>query len=460
MKKIFQLLLFVLLALSFCSVAFAEGSVKETVSENMPLPSGDEKELSSPEHMFPIAEEMSGSKIEKQRDSYLKKRGWSLGFNKKGTYFGWGAADINIPPNDIAFGQKRITVFEKAFADAKGQYVVAKERETTTSIIRKLFHDDRAIPEKELETKKSRLKLIKDKVVALTEAKLDELLIEHGKDPQEISRLSLTEKHKIASDSISRSIAIKAVQSMAGVRVLATFEDLDQVGILIVCSPEMREVAKAIASGRTVGCPPKRDPKQSIWEQIESKCPGDRDLAFMHGVRVMTDDNGDRALVAFGQWSPKVTRNDSKMKLNMAVKAAREQANLLADGALTDFVNSTLVLENKSTIASSDDINKIISPDQVEDSESSNVGALVDKVIKQNGHARLQGVATVKTWTANHPETGHLLVGHILMWSPATRDAAKGVIPEPESTRSVKKKERTYENKIHESADFDDDADF
>ena len=440
----------------------AESYAAVTSNKNMPLPDQEEKTFSNPAHMFPLAEEVSGLKLQNQLQEYLDKRDWKLGFSKKGTYLGWGEAEINVPPDDLRFGQARIIAFEKAFADAKGEYAQTSQRRTTTQTVRQLFHDDREPSPADLVDEKSRLKLIYEKVEALTEAKLDEKLEEAGVDPKELQNKSVKKKQKMAADAISRTIATRSIQSVAGVRVLATFEDLEGVGVLIVCSDQMRQIAKAVADGKTVGHPSKKDPKESILEQIEAKAPKDVDLAFMHGVRVMIDENGDRALVSFGQSSPKITKNDSKMKKNMAIKAAREQAYALADGDLTDFIKSTVVLDQKTNIEGSDTMERLIRSDSsVEDTESNQIGSSLNKLIRQKGHATLQGTTTVKRWTANHPETGHLIVGHILMWSPATRDAAANKAERGyASSEGGQSKTRKYQNKVRQSADFDEDADF
>ena len=347
----------------------------EMGGEAMPPPIQEEKKFSTPNHMFPVADEVSGSKLVQQREKYLSTRGWRLGFTKKGSYLGWGEASINLPPDDLRFGQKRLTSFEKAFADAKGEYVRAKKRRTTTSTIRKLFHDDSDPSPADVLDRKSSLEVIGEKLTKLTEANLDARLLEEGIDPTEIANKSVKQKRKLARDAIARKIMVNAVESVTGVRVLATFEDLTSVGALIVCSDEMRQIAQALAHGKTVGLPPKGDPRDAIAEQINSKAPKDVDLAFVHGVRVMTDDNGDRALVAFGQWAPQGTRNDSRMKQSMAIKAAREIAYNQADGALTDFIRSTTALTSRSKIEDSDSIDRLMRADSQEDVESVQVSS-------------------------------------------------------------------------------------
>jgi len=427
---------------------------------NVPPPSVEERVFADPKNQFVNADEVSGSEIKKLCDEYLEERSWELGIspsNPGSAYIGWGVGMINVPPDDIRFGIARILAFEKAFQEAKGEFARVKARFTTTSTIRRVFDDDREFDPRAVVDEGSRAKVIKEKVLALTEAKLDSALSEAGVDPGEFAGRTPSQKRQILEDSISREIKVKAIQSVAGMRVQTTFEDLHSVGVLVVFSERMRAVASGVARGCTVGGGGKTDPKASILEQI-NQAYGDDDtgLIFVHGVRVLIDDNGDRALVAFGQSSPKILATDSTLKKNVAFQAARAIAQDMADGALTDFVNSSVVLESKALVQEYDEVNRIVQRDFEEDQESISIGQEIDRLIKTRGHTNLSGVITLKQWTANHPETGHLIFGHILMWSPASQAAARGKWTTKKRSTGGQPG-RAPENKAHQSLEFEDD---
>ena len=82
----------------------------------------------------------------------------------------------------------------------------------------------------------------------------------------------------------------------------------------------------------------------------------------------------------------------------------------------------------------------------------------LDQWVKQRGSLKLEGIQTIESWTANHPDTGHLIVGHILAWSPATRDMALGRVPEPKPPVGARPGE-AFEpaNVLRESPDFPDE---
>jgi hypothetical protein len=424
----------------------------------------EDREVTQPKNLFPVAEELGGGRLLQQRDKYLAERKWVLGYspaNPGSAYLGWGEAGIQAKPDDLKYGQSRVLAYEAALMDAMGTFVRFQQRLTTTETIRTFFQDSGDLAEEEVSTESDRLKTIWQKILALTEAELDKRLEKAGVDPAQFKGKPLEIRRKLLQDSVSRTIKVRALESVAGVRTLATFEDLHAVGVLIIYSDKQRELAKSILGGRTVARSDSSAQRQDILRQIEAACPnGEADLANVFGVRVMTDEHGDRVLVSFGQWSPAVTRLDSRFRQDTATKAARAQAMNLADGALTDFVNSTLALESDSTFWQDAAATRILSPTSSREEESLTIGETLSNLLKAHGKATLQGVTTLKEWTANHPETGHLLVGHILMWSPTSRDAAIHGLRPPAARKSGPNQPRTYENRVRTSPDFDKDADF
>lgn len=452
--------------LSALLVAFSLQSA-EPANETSQPPAADakaDKEISQAKNIFPLAEDVSGTKLIQKRDEYLKARKWVLGYsrsNPNSAYLGWAEGTIQAKSDDVKFGQSRVLAFETASMEAKGDFVRSQQRVTTTETLRKVFHESWEISEEDAANEIIRVKVIWEKILALTDAKLDKALEDAGIDSAQFRTQPIEHRRKLLEDSISRTIKIRALESVAGVRVMATFEDLNAVGVLVVYSDNQRELTKNILIGRTVATPNASSQKEQILKQIEAACPsGEKELAHAFGVRVMTDENGDRVLVSFGQWSPAVTQADSRFRRDTAIKTARAQAMNLADGALTDFVNSTLALESDSSVWQSAELNRIISPKSIEEVESLAIGETLRTIIKQHGKATLQGVTTIKEWTVNHPETGHLLVGHILMWSPSSRDAAIHGLNRHLTAKQGTGNSRTNENKIRISPDFDKDADF
>lgn len=419
-----------------------------------------EAAYTKPENMFVSAEDISQTRIEAQRDKFLKERGWELGMSKKnpnGAYVGWGSAPITARSTDLKFGQSRVLAYEKAAMIARGEFVSSRMQTVSTETIREFFRDDRPLPAPDQSTPQSRMRILGEKVLALTEAELDQKLRQADVDPETISETNLEKKRALMSDRIMRREKRQAIRAVAGVRVLATFEDLQHIGVLIVYSDHMNQLAKSITLGQMPSRPNKKDPKDSILRQLEAICPdGSKDFIDIYGVRLMTDDNGDAAVVAFGQWSPAIVKTDSKLRQNSELQAARIIARNTADGALTEFVNSTVVLDSDTLREEVAEISRIDTyKGALREEEKEQIGQAVRETIKQNGKITLAGVTAIKEWTGNHPETGHLIVGQILLWTPSTRDSALG-----KSTTSGHGLANDARGTVRVSPDFDKDADF
>lgn len=402
----------------------AEQSASQGDIERQEISVTDEEKKDSSVHNFPLASEIAGTNLEKQRNAYLKTHHLRMGFDKKGSYIGWGEASIETLPESIDFGQKRIGTFEKAFADAKGGFVRTKKQQVTVRVIRKFFHDDKS--NKDYELKDGTSENIKKKIFALTEAKLDQMLRELDVDPKSLENSDIYQKRTLVEDSLNKTITVTALHAIPGVRILATFEDVKGVGVLIKQNQKTASLAKAIASQNLVGYPSAIDPVDAINGQLDTVFSNDTDYISQYGVRIMVDEYGNRVLVSFGQWSPKVTRSDTKMTINMAVKAAKQIAYEQAISYMTQFVRTTLALDVNTKIKDNNVTNQLVHTDnRIEKISNSSVAALVNQYIDENSTATIEGVAEVKTWAVNHPETGHLIVGKVLMWSPATQEYAR-----------------------------------
>jgi hypothetical protein len=412
--------------------------------------------------IFPLAADIAGDNLVERRDAYLAERGWEMGWSEKnpnGAYIGWATAAMNIPASDPRFGQDRIATFERAFTDAKGSFVRSRERRQTVSTMRAVFNDDREIDDSAFATQRSRQQAIEEKLRLLEEAELDQKLRALGVSPGDIQQRSTRQKRTLARDEFSRSITTEAMQAIGGLRVLQTFEDERAIGVLVVYSERLREISAQIARGNAVPAPSGSD-KRTIQTQLRELVQDwPADLAFQHGVRHMTDEKGHVALVAFGQWSAAVTRSDTPMRQRMALDAAKRQARELADAQLTLFVNNTLVWGSETTIEATAKIQRVLTDVSTQEIETARIGSMLEEMAKEYGQSRLPGITIVEEWTGNHPSTGHLLAGVIVMWSPSTGDAAR-----TGSRRSADQIEGRAaprgQGGIRESADFDRTPDF
>ncbi len=414
----------------------------------------------SPVNLYPKVEELAGigAKIEQNRDQYLQERGWEIGqssYNPGGAYIGWGVGDIKLEPDDVKYAQARIMAFYRAFTETKGEFILYQQQNISTKLVREFFYDDFPEIEKELEDKeywKERIDTFVEKAIDLGEAKLDALLKEFDVDLDNYTNANKIEKKKILHDAISKTTVIRALGSLAGVRVLANFEDLNSVGVLIIHNERSEAIARQIAHGDVVSRNTSDVVKKTILEQLGDSFTSIEEYIPVYGVRVMEDETGEKVLVSFGQWAPAITNNTNTTISEARVKAARKiaQSNAIAD--LTNFINSTLVLESHKKIQESEDVNRIRMVERLEEIESYQIGEYSENIIKQYGNVQLQGITTIEKWSANDPNTGHVIIGHIVMWSPTTRDTALGIITVQEE---MPEGEIEYDEGVRESPALD-----
>jgi len=399
-----------------------------------------------------------------QRDAYLSANGrnWQVGWSAKnpsGSYIGWGETSINTPPGDVRHGQARVAAFERALNNARVEFARTQERTVAVEILRQVFNDDRMLDDLSLGTKKAREQVIMEKLGALAEAQIDEKLRDLNVDPASITGRQIDAKRVLAKDAISKTITTRAVQSVAGMRVLNTFENLDGVGVLVVYSQALRDRATMIAKGQGVAVSDPSISRGDVKEQLKMLItPWPDGLVFQHGTRLVADENGEYAVIAFGQYTPTISKSDSQMRKNLSLESARERARDLAEAQLAEFLNITTVFQSTTTMEAESAIQELIGPSGLSEVEYDKVGSVYDRVAKQSAWNKTRGVTILKQWSATHPDTGQPVEGVVVMWSPSTKRAT--VIGSALQLGEAGNEQHDIKGSVRQGADFDVTPDF
>ena len=423
--------------------------------------SGDEavEEITKPEHNFPDSDNIVGAGIIKDRDEYLESRGWEVGFsenNPGGSYIGWATEDIPLGTKDKNYGNARILAIDGAVAKAMGEFALSRGLQAQTRTIRNVTQDPNALARAEEQSSKSYSKAIFNRLSNLTTAQLDQALEGLGVDSSEHQDLDYSQKVTMAERSVQRGVARQAFESFKGIRLLKTFEDKDSVGALVVYNTRFKELARRITNGQVEAIG--GGLSSGAVEKINGDL-SDEELIFMHGVRVLKDANGNPVLVAFGQHSAAVTRADTEMAISMAIDSAERSSQLSADGAIANFLGMQVEVDDESLSEMVSSREGTLGSDgQKSVTESAEFVQRMNSMIEQRSRVDLSGITTVRSWRANHPETGHLIVGSVKMWSPTTQAAFtdRGHVPvedENPTTRDDQgEEEQDFER--HSSPDF------
>lgn len=375
---------------------------------------------SDPRNLFPSVDDFDGSGIREDRDAYLRERGWQLGphdSNPGGAYIGWGQANINTRPDDPRYGENRISAIEAAIATAYGEFALSRGRAVELERIREITEDPNALRDLQASSNEQFRHAVQERLRTLTTAQLDRALTELGVDTSNLPQLDNRQRAQMAADRIQSNIVRTAKESFQGIRLLKTFEEQGAVGALISYSEGSRNLAANIASGRlsAIGAGTSSDALDQLNGQLQ-----DDQLMLMHGVRLLRDANGNPVLVSFGQAAPAITRSDSRQRINMAVTAAERRASLRADAALAEFLNTFVEATEEQIGGVSSDIMQETRGGRDFETESMEFTNRLNSSLRQLSQLELTGIMTVRTWRANHPDTGHPYVGVVHLWSPTT----------------------------------------
>ena len=464
-SKLFLTPLLVSLTLPLSSLAFS-------ASESALSQSGDtqaqlkqetfEEKVQSFQHNFPLAEQLSSNSLYEKRQKYLNDRGMILGDNEKDNgdlyYIGWGEASVKERPSSISYIDSKVVAFESALLAAKGEFASRKNSQVRSETVQKFFNDELNKPVN-LQPSSS-LKQLSQKIMALGNASLDKALSELDVDARQFT---LKQKQVAALDSLQKTIAIKTFSEVAGVRTLATFEDNESVGVLIVYSEKLRQQASDIAQGKLIEKTKIIANHPSIQSQIQKMFPDDHGFVFQHGVRVLQDERGNPVLVSFAQSGARVSKNSSRTEIQMAVKAARSAAKSLSSSHIAEFVNATVNLEDKTSLMESDTKEWVTEAENITKESSLRTGKIIDNFIRQGASVKLSGITTLKVWMQNHPDTGHLIVGEVKAWSPylsSLSSPARKIKTSLPVSSSSKTSQQQAKNRMRSSADFESDASF
>lgn len=365
-----------------------------------------------------------GTAITDTMEQYLREdaagnpRGWQLGRhenNPSGGYIGWGEAPIQTDPSDERYGRARNAAYAVAYSNAVAEFARTMSVDIGVETVNRTFSDEAGAARIEAQSTTSLLEALADRVSTLSVAALDRGLEQLGADPDKLPEYSREEKHLLAENLLARTVVTEAAARIRGIRTLATFEDERNVGMLIVHHPRLERLADRILSGAAAS--PKSGDVDAIRAKIEDL--SDTDLIFQQGIRIIPDSEGIPVLLSFGQSSPAVTNADSDRRIRMAISQSRRVAEAQADGAIAEFLNSTVFAATELSTAASEYRFVERAGRSLVQSEGAQFFEDINTMIRQTARAEISGVTTIRRWQANHPDTGHLYVGLVRMWTPA-----------------------------------------
>lgn len=410
MKSVFFKFLTVATCTTLASVAWAQ--VRPSVEEVTSNPSN-----------AVIAEDW-GSGILEAMEAYLaadehgNARGWRLGTfsqNPSGAYIGWGEASIQLPQSDVRYGRARLAAYITAYVNAMGDFTRTLGNEIAVDTLVRQFGDETSMAAMEIESTENFLRAVSDRLSTLSVAALDRGLERLGADPDQLPRYSREEKVLLSESLMTREIARRAAARLQGVRTLATFEDSENVGVLIIHHERLEALAQRILAGREVSQAVAN--VEGVLATVDSLSSSE--LIFQHGLRVVSDGAGNPVILSFGQASPAVSQSDSRQAIRTSISQARQVAEAQADAAIAEFLNATVFSNVVVNVRASEfEIAERVGRNMLT-TQGNQFFDDINSMIRQTARAEVTGITSIRRWQANHPDIGHLYVGVVRMWTPS-----------------------------------------
>lgn len=371
-------------------------------------------------------------------DDYLSSKGWGEGPNIIGSgesarsfFVAVGVGTIAARRDSPGYVSSRSNAFQKAFIGAQRDMVQFLESEVSASVqssylepssARETQRIDKLVREgMALQAAKAQVAALSADVneyaeyestaTAATQAErllrheLNKKLIDAGFDPsqpvegQQLASILSTEEFKSAARIVANS-------RVAGMQAFKTFEVLPngnqgQIGVVAIYSERLHGIANALYTG-SYELVPDGAPRKPLKQQI----PLDESvLLSTFGVTAKVDENGQLALVAFGQAG---ARTDSSRSITAAERKARtaaiQQIRFFA-GSMVRTLETVEAAESMTELSSG--TIDVVTDDSYEEAIKVSAESL-----------NISGLKTIHRWDARHPVTGHYIAGIVVSWSP------------------------------------------
>lgn len=336
---------------------------------------------------------------------------------------------VSLKPIDPQYGDALVNAFDKAMMSLQEKYLQARFGRISVDKIRS-FYSDRStnaneivLPPIEDPGYLGKALLVLDKGLDVTAKKLDEQLLKMGIAPEELSRMTPTQKKDVFRDKFVKNTLKEASGSIAGLFPIQTNVITDKngntvVGVVAVASPKSIQIVKDINLQRKSVATGKGRDLRTLLPNNEAEYMGTL------GVRLTYDQDGSPAIISYGISAYRPDMGDDYM--NDELKAeAKADAISNADAQIAEIVNG--VMSSKSERQRGEEVRKYVEREMKPGTDSieksiKNIIKITSNEARSSAQARLQGISTIKTWRYTAP-TGQKFEGAVRAWKYSTLQA-------------------------------------
>ena len=405
---------------------------------------------------------MSKAKVTKPQESmrdFFRRVATDFGFNtygakKNGTMFFFkGEAIVSLQPSDPDFGRAIVNAYEQAILDLQSNYIVDTFGTLSSDRVSSLYNDTSTNAKKFEDNLGNETKVngIMDKTLDFIDAKLDKGLKELGRDPKKLTK---KQKKTLFKKELIKSVVTKAYGNMAGLTPIKTHITFDKkgnysVGVVAVISAKTQQIAKDMALLR-------KSKIKGNGKDINSFLP-QNEKGFLNelGIRLVYDSQGKPTIISYGRWSYNEDSNDAYIN-KMASKTALEQAKVLADASIVEFMNTKLSFKSDSQTGeiservATREIDNETNAEMLDEKVIKNIVSKVSKEIRARANGKIRGITTFTDWEATD-SYGINHVGVVRVWNYDNVEAVNNMLKVKKNKPSQSKTKTTQSTKTYES---------
>lgn len=346
-----------------------------------------------------------------------------------------GESVVAVPMTDPRWANARQLSYMDAMNKALGNYALQQNLNNQAQMLSKQLMDDNRLeaPSRNAQAERfedatpGKVEQLLNKVYAVGEGYLDKQLRDLKVDPAKFERQPIEVKKKLFEDSIKSISKVAAIAETAGMVPIQTFYGKDADGkygvraVFSTAPSRIRLVRQMLRDGANIPPDPKMASKKTLAERFKLK--GEL-MSDMLGTRLVWDKQGYPVLLAFGQSSVGVPRNNPTFAQRQQV--ARTAARNSAMNMLTFLLNSSSSIESSMSEQAGVTSTQSMVVDANNNAMSS-VGTeeaakmYLDQTIDTKGRiSNFEGVKTFHNWSYRDKDSKQYIVGTVLIWSPLT----------------------------------------
>ncbi len=359
-------------------------------------------------------------------ESQLAKDKASLELSNKFLWVGYASAIVNARKSEPSWGKSRAIAAQKAVIEAENKFAKEYGQKIASEKVRSYYSDDSGvIPDYDFGAASQgddQYRRILDKLLTLSETKIDNALVELGINPEELKRTPPEQRHLLFKDSFQSSIKREAIANLSGLLTFKTYEGFGddgeyRVAVVLVLSEKMKQLAYEMSKTKgTLAPEERRIGSTQLQSLIDAPAAS---LIPDFGVKRMYDAEGYPVLISFGQWAlSKNTANS--IKLARKREAAYKQAEAIADQGLAEFVNSHINYSSLNSMGEIASTEAVVDPDDFKREEdiSQLADSIREKAVKKS-RINMVGIRELRRWSAIHPDNNDSeIFGVLRYWSP------------------------------------------